>query len=218
MESHLLNLTCGGNMKNLKILKVIAIIFFLVPIMCSCAKEDTHWGQKLDVKKWWKKEGQSWDRKTNVFMAIGYSNPDWTDKYDMRKSADLDARSQVASFMQSLVKNYMQEIRSKNYAISEGVVEASSKETVLGSIITDRHYMKKGKQKQYLSLIKVDLNYFFGRIYDKYRSDMDAQIRKNNKKLSSEELDQLISEKTEAAIADLKKVEEPAVEKAIETK
>jgi hypothetical protein len=194
------------------------MVVIVLPLIIGCAKKDTHWGQNLDVKKWWKKEGQSWDRKTNVFMTIGYSNPDWTEKTDMRKSADLDARSQVASFMQSLVKNYMEEIRSHSYAISESAVKSSANETVLGSVIADRHYVKKKKQRQYLSLIKVDLNYFFRQIYDKYQSDVAGQIRRAHKELSSEEIDALIKAKTDAALSDLKQMEEPAVEKTVEKK
>ena len=76
-----------------RITKLLLVVLVLFPLVTNCAKDETHWGQKLDPdKKWWKKEGQSWNRKTNIFMTIGYSNPDWTDKYDMRKSADLNAR------------------------------------------------------------------------------------------------------------------------------
>ena len=200
------------------IFRFVMLLVFVIPLFSGCAKEDTHWGQNLDVKKWWKKEGQSWDRKNNVFMTIGYSNPDWTEKFDMRKSADLDARSQVASFMDSLVKNYMEEVRSHNYAISESAVKASANETILGSVIVDRHYVKKKKQRQYLSLIKVDLNYFFRQIYDRYQSNVASQIRRAHKELTPEEIDTLIKEKTDAALANLKQMEEPVVEKTVENK
>jgi len=172
-----------------KILPVIILIAFI----SGCAK-DEHWGQKLDVKgKWWKKEGQSWEPKDKIFMAIGYSNPDWKEKFDARKSADLNARSEVASFMQSLVKNYMKEVRSRHYAISQSTVENSSKETLLGAVIVARHY----KKKQYQSLIKVDLNYFFEQIYE--TGDVDARIKA----------------KTEEAIVKMKEMENSIVEKTI---
>jgi hypothetical protein len=93
---------------------VVVLLLFAVSTFVSCSqRSDRHWGQKLDIdKSWWKMEGQSWDRDKNVFMAVGHSNPNWTDKYDMRKSADLDARAQVAQFMASLVKTYSEEVRS----------------------------------------------------------------------------------------------------------
>lgn len=191
------------------IILIAAISFALAP---GCAKDDTHWGQKLDVKKkWWKKEGQSWDRESNVFMAVGYSNPNWKDKYDMRKSADLDARSQVASFMASLVKNYMEEIRSRNFSISESTVEASANETVLGSVIVARKY----KAKRYMSLVKVDTGYFFAQIYKKYRSDMEAKIRRGNPRADPGELDSLIQAKVDSSLAKVKELEAPAVEKSL---
>lgn len=199
--------------------KLVILALVIVPLFASCAKEDTHWGQKLDPdKKWWKKEGQSWDRKTNIFMAVGYSNPDWKDKYDMRKSADLDARSQAASFMQSLVKNYMEEIRSRNFSISETIVEASAKETITGSVIVARYYKKGGKYKGYKSLIKVDLTNFFRRIDQEYSDEMAGRIRKKNRKLDSAKLDELIKEKTDEGLAALKESEGPAVEKSLEVK
>jgi hypothetical protein len=191
---------------------VLAVV--LCVIFCGCAKED-HWGQELKIdKKWWKKEGHSWDRKDKIFMAIGYSNPDWKDKFDARKSADLNARSEVASFMQTLVKNYMQELRNSNYAISESIVESSSEETLLGAVIVARHY-DKGK-KQYQSLIKIDMKYFFDQIYDKYKEENAMRIRAKNKKLSSEELDEKIKASTDEGLASLKEMENPVVEKAIE--
>lgn len=199
-----------------KYLTLALIILMIAPAIMGCGKKDTHWGQRLDQdEKWWKKEGQSWDRKTNVFMTIGYSNPDWVDKEDLRKSADLDARSQVASFMNSLIKNYMEEIRSNDFKISERSVKSTANETVIGSVVTDRHYIDKKKQKQYLSLIKVDLNYFFDNVYKKYQSDVSSQTRADNADLESDELDRLIKGKIDDAMDDLKKIEEPVIEKTI---
>lgn len=200
-----------------KILSAALLLFLLVPLFAGCAKDDSHWGQTLDPdKSWWKKEGQSWDRKTNVFMAVGYSNPDWTEKYDLRKSADLDARSQVASFMQSLVKNYMEEVRSRNFAVSESIVEASARETITGSVIVARHYRKGGKYKGYRSLIKVDLTNFFRRIDQQYSDDMARRLREKNRRLSVDELDALIKQKTEEGLTALEASEAPAVQKALE--
>jgi len=180
--------------------KVLPFII-LIAFISGCAK-DEHWGQKLDIKgKWWKKEGHSWEPKDKIFMAIGYSNPDWKEKFDARKSADLNARSEVASFMQSLVKNYMKEVRARHYAISQSTVENSSKETLLGAVIVARHYAKK----QYQSLIKVDLNYFFEQIYDKYESSV---ADKGN-------VDARIKAKTEEAIVKMKEMENSIVEKTI---
>lgn len=199
-----------------RILRIVIVLAFFIPLFVGCGKEDSHWGQKLDPdKSWWKKEGQSWDRKTNIFMAIGYSNPDWTDTYDMRKSADLDARSQVASFMNSLVKNYMEEIRSRNFSISESIVEANARETVTGSVIVARHYKKGGKYKGYKALIKVDLTNFFRQVEKQYSDDMAMDIRAKNKRLDSEQLDQLIQQKTDEGLATLKASETPAVEKSL---
>jgi len=200
-----------------RISKLAILILIAVPIMAGCAKDETHWGQKLDPDgKWWKKEGQSWDRKSNIFMTIGYSNPDWTDKYDLRKSADLDARSQVASFMNSLVRNYTEEIRSRNYSISESLVEGSAKETITGSVIVSRHYSKGGKYKGYRSLIKVDLTNFFAMIDQEHADQMADRLRKKMKRLDSEELDELIKERTDEAMKVLKESEDPAVEKTLE--
>ncbi len=195
------------------------IIFTLITVFSAsglylgCAKKD-HWGQELSIdKKWWKKEGHSWNRKDKIFMAIGYSNPDWDNKFDLRKSSDLNARAEVASFMQSLTKNYMQEIRNSNYAISESVVESSADETLLGAAIVARHYNKK--RKQFKSLIKVDLKYFFSQVYDQFRKTNAAQVRRKNRGLSAEELDRRIEESTRAALHKLKKIEDPVVEKTI---
>lgn len=195
-------------MKN-RVVWVLCLVFAFGLLSFGCAK-DNHWGQKLDQdEKWWKKEGNSWDRKDNIFMAIGYSNPDWTDKFDSRKSADTNARAEVSSFMQSLVKTYMEEVRSHGYSVSENAIEASSKETLLGSAVVSRHYDKK--KKQYLSLIKIDLNYFFGQIYDKFRAEESAKIRSAK---STANLDEKITAASESAINDLKKIEAPVVEKA----
>jgi hypothetical protein len=202
-----------------RISKVIILVLVLAPILAGCAKDESHWGQNLDPdSKWWKKEGQSWDRKTGIFMSVGYSNPDWTDKYDMRKSADLNARSQVASFMNSLVQNYMEEIRSRNYSISESLAEESAKETITGSVIVARHYDKRGKYKGYKSLIKVDLTNFFAKIDQDYADQMAGRLRKKMRRLKSDELDELIKERTDEAMKVLKESEDPAVEKTLEEK
>ncbi|MBI4196420.1 MAG: hypothetical protein HY539_01215, partial [Deltaproteobacteria bacterium] len=176
-----------------------------------------HWGQNLDPdKEWWKVEGQSWDRKDKIFMVIGYSNPEWTDQFDLRKSADLNARGEAASFMQSLVQNYMEEIRGKNFAVGESMVKASSKEALLGSVIVSRHYEKK--PKKYYSLLKVDLSYFFGQIYDRYKETESAKLRRSSEGLSGAELDQKIAEVTAKTVADLKEIETSVVEKTLSSK
>lgn len=193
-----------------KIVSLAVVVLVAASAFFGCAKDDSHWGQKLEIdKKWWKVEGQSWDRKNNVFMAVGYSNPNWSDKYDQRKSADLDARSQAASFMNSLVKNYMQETRSHNYSLSESYVESSANESVLGSVVVARKYWKK----KYHSLIKVDLGYFFSKIYKKYAADMESKIKRSSRHASDEE----INSKIAASLDDLKALEVPAIEKSIET-
>ncbi len=177
------------------------LIFMAASLIMGCAK-DEHWGQNLDPKgKWWKKEGDSWDPKEKIFMAIGYSNPEWKNKFDQRKSADLNARSEVANFMQSLVSNYMKEVRTHHYAISRSIVENSSNETLLGAVIVARRYEKK----QYKSLIKVDMNYFFERIYENYENSV----------LESPNVDAKIKAKTDEAIVKLKEMETPIVEKTI---
>lgn len=197
---------------------------FLVVLVCfsmslfACAKDDSHWGQTLDPnKKWWKIEGQSWDRDSNIFMTIGYSNPDWKDDVDLRKSADLDARSQVAAFMQSLVKNYMEEVRSRNFSMSESYVKATADETLLGSVIVARRLDKKKGKRMCQSLIKVDLGYFFANVYKKYTEDIKARAAAENKRVKTDELDKLIQEKVTTALDDLKKAEAPAVEKSMAT-
>ncbi|PIU58505.1 MAG: hypothetical protein COS89_00040 [Deltaproteobacteria bacterium CG07_land_8_20_14_0_80_38_7] len=198
--------------KNVILIVMIAFVCSMF-ITIGCAKKD-HWGQELKIdEKWWKKEGHSWDRKDQIFMAIGYSNPDWKEQFDLRKSADLNARSEVASFMQSLTKNYIQELRNSSYAISESIVESSADETLLGAAIVSRHY-EKGK-KQYQSLIQVDLKYFFNQIYKKFEKESAARIRGKNPTISSEELDQMIHEKTEEALTKLKAMEDPVIEKTI---
>ena len=200
-----------------KSLKLFLIVAIALPLLAGCAKDDSHWGQKLDPeKKWWKKEGQSWNRETNVFMTVGYSNPDWKDKYDQRKSADLDARSQVATFMQSLVANYMEEVRSKNFAISQRVVESSAKQTVTGSVIVARNYKRGGKYKGYRSLIKVDLNNFFAMAEKDFSDDMARDIRRKNRRMKRSDLDALIKAKTEKAVEELKEMEADAVEETLE--
>lgn len=200
-------------MNRKKIVGLFFIVVFAVSLVVGCAQKKDIWGQRFDInKKWWKKEGQSWNRENNVFMTVGYSNPDWVEEYDLRRSADLNARSQVASFMRSLVKNYMEEVRGRRFAISESVVKASSKETIVGSVIVARHYIKKRKHKEYRSLIKVDLNYFFDQIYDQYREDTARRIRRRNASLDTEELNRLIESEVEAAMLELKTAEKPAVE------
>ena len=198
-----------------KILKLFLIVMIVAPLLAGCAKDDTHWGQNLDPDgKWWKKEGQSWDRKSNIFMTIGYSNPDWTEKYDLRQSADLNARSQVASFMGSLVGNYMEEVRSRNFSISQSQVEASSKQTVEGSVIVSRHCKKGGKYKGCQSLAKVDLSRFFAAIEKDFADDMTRDIRKKAKR--GADIDKEIDEKVQKTIDELKAAEEKSVEKTLE--
>lgn len=197
-----------------RIIGAVVAIVIAVSFVGACGqKKESHWGQELRIdKKWWKKEGQSWDRESNIFMAIGYSNPSWKHKYDQRKSADLDARSQVASFMNSLAKNYMEEVRSHNFTIAESTVQISADEAILGSVIVAR----KKKRGRYMSLIKVDLGYFFGKVYRKYLSDMESKMRRRNRRMSHARLNQLIEEKTDAALARLQALEEPVIEETIE--
>jgi hypothetical protein len=193
-------------------------VALLIPIMAitfmtSCSQKQDHWGQKFEIEEdWWKKEGQSWNRELKLFMTIGYSNPSWKTKYDLRKSADLDARAQVATFMSSLVKNYMEEIRGHRYAISESSVTSSAHETVIGSVIVARKY----KSKKYMSLIKVDLGYFFDTIYRKHELKMEADIRRRNRGVNGKKLNELIQAKLEKALDDLRTLEVPAIEKTIE--
>lgn len=195
-------------------LRIIVLVLACVALAGACAKDDSHWGQNLDQDgKWWKKEGQSWDRKSNIFMTIGYSNPDWTEKYDLRQSADLNARSQVASFMGSLVGNYMEEVRSRNFSISQSVVEASSKQTVEGSVIVSRYCKKGGKYKGCQSLAKVDLSRFFAAIEKDFADDMTRDLKKRAKK--GGDIDAEIQEKVQKTIDELKQAEEPSVEKSL---
>jgi len=194
-----------------KTIAVVALLLFAFTLG-GCGGKDAHWGKTFDEKgSWWKQEGQSWDRETNVFMTIGYSNPDWKDKYDARKSADLNARAQVSEFMASLVKSYMEETRSRHFTISESIVRSVANETVLGSVIVARKF----KKKQYMSLIKVDLGYFFGTVYKQYMAESEAKIRRANPKATESELDEMIRAKVDSAVENLKKAEEPAVEKAV---
>ena len=199
-----------------KLFRLILVAFAIsLAYGFGCAKDDTHWGQNFDIdSKWWKQEGQSWDRNSNIFMTIGYSNPDWKNKDDARKSADMDARSQVASFMNSLVKNYMQEVRSKSFSLSESIVEASARETVTGSVIVARRY-EKGR-KQYLSLIKVDLTDFFARIFENQRSLIADRMKRDEKAARDADLDARIQERIDSAKAQLTAAEAPAVEKSID--
>jgi hypothetical protein len=198
-------------MNRSKVISLFVVTVFAFSLALGCAQKKDHWGQKFDInKKWWKKEGQSWDRKNNIFMTVGYSNPDWIDEFDLRRSADLDARAQVAAFMRSLVDNYMEEVRGRRFAVSESVVKASSRETVVGSVIVARHKIKK---KEYRSLIKVDLNYFFDQIYDQYVEDTARRIRRRNARMPREELDQLIKDEVAAALDELRAAEMPVIEK-----
>lgn len=183
--------------------KIIMFAVAIVFMFSACAKQD-HWGQKLDINdSWWKKEGQSWDRKDKIFMAVGFSNPSWKEKYDLRNSADLSARSQVSTFMDSLVKNYMKEVRTTHHAISRSIVESVSNQTLLGAVIVARHFTK-GKN-QYESLIQVDMNYFFDQIYDKYEESLAL----------NEDADAKIKAKAQEAILKLKEIEDPIIEKTI---
>jgi len=204
-------------MKSFKYLKIFLVVAVAMTALAGCAKDPDLWGQQLDPDgKWWKKEGQSWNRKTDIFMTIGYSNPDWRQRYDQRKSADLDARSQVASFMGSLVKNYMEEVRSRNFAISQSVAEASADQTITGSVIVGRHCKKRGKYKGCQSLIKVDLANFFMRMERDFADDMARDIRRKNRLMKRADLDALIKDKVDAAVEDLKELEEEAVEETLE--
>ncbi|MBN1282335.1 MAG: hypothetical protein JXA24_01000 [Proteobacteria bacterium] len=196
-------------------LRIIVLVLACAALAGACAKDESHWGQRLDPDgKWWKKEGQSWDRKSNIFMTIGHSNPDWTEVYDQRQSADLNARSQVASFMGSLVANYMEEVRSRNFTISQSVVEASSKQTVEGSVIVSRHCKKGGKYKGCRSLIKVDLSRFFAMVENDFADDMTRDLRRRAKR--SADIDAEIQEKVQKTIEELKQAEEQSVEKTLQ--
>ena len=194
------------------------LVVILIPIMAAvfitgCSQKKDHWGQKFDIEEnWWEKEGQSWDRNLKLFMTIGYSNPSWKTKYDLRKSADLDARAQVAAFMSSLVKNYMEEIRGHRYAISESSVTSSANETVIGSVIVARKY----KNKKYMSLIKVDLGYFFDNIYRKYEMRLTANLRRQNRGVNGKKLNEIIQAKIEKASKDLETLEVPAIKKTMD--
>ena len=196
-----------------KALGKILIVVLAVGCMAGCAKDDNHWGQELRVdKSWWKKEGQSWDRKTNIFMTIGHSNPDWTDKYDMRKSADLDARAQIAAFMDTLVTNYMQEIRSRHFSISESVVDSYAEQTVMGSVVVARKY----KKKRYMSLIQIDLNYFFAKVYGMYGNELTRKLKKENPRKKGETaLNAEIQDLVVKALESLKAAEVPTIEETI---
>lgn len=190
---------------------IIALVSSFMIGACG-QKKESHWGQELKIDDdWWNKEGQSWDRETNIFMAVGYSNPSWKHRYDQRKSADLDARAQVAAFMNSLVKNYMEEVRSHNFTIAESAVQASADETILGSVIVAR----KKKSDRYMSLVKVDLGYFFAQVYKKYRSDQEWKMRRKYRQVEASELDEIIDERIDTQLQKLKKLEEPAVEKSL---
>ncbi len=198
----------------------LAVFLFLLPLVAvtvvGCSQKKSHWGQTFDIEDdWWKREGQSWDRESNIFMTIGYSNPAWKTKYDMRKSADLDARAQVASFMRSLVKNYMEEIRGHRYAVSESLVRQAADETVIGAVIVARKY-KGGRNRRYRSLIKVDLDYFFDDIYAEMAEKVADRVRKRAGALGEEELDRRIHSQIDKALADIEPLEIPTVEKTVE--
>jgi hypothetical protein len=191
-----------------------ALLIVVVVFAFSCAKQD-HWGQRFkEDGKWWQQEGQSWDVKNKIFMTIGYSNPDWKDEFDLRRSSDTDARAQIAAFMQSLVDNYISETRANNFAVSESVVKSSAKESVIGAVIVSRHYEKR--KKRYYSLIKVDLKYFFNNIYDSYAKSMELDIRRKERKLTKDELDTKIKEEVADALLKLESLEDPVVRKTIE--
>ncbi|MBI2980813.1 MAG: hypothetical protein HYY44_00645 [Deltaproteobacteria bacterium] len=152
-----------------RVLKFVVLFCSVLSLLAidGCVSGGRHWGQNLDPdSKWWKKEGESWDRKNKIFMVIGASNSEWTDPDDLRKSSDLNARAEATSFMQSLVENYTEEVRGKGYALVESRVKATAKEALLGSVIVSRHFEKKAKK--YHSLLQIDLRYFFDQIYDDY--------------------------------------------------
>jgi len=150
-----------------------------------------HWGQDLNPeKKWWKKEGHSWDRKHKIFMAIGYSNPEWEDQNAKRKSADLAASGEASKFMQQLVKTYIREANYDNYKVNEDVVESSSHETLIGSVIVSRKYIKKNKE--YRSLLQVDLSYFFDHLNKRLLANEKERMQKKTDQLSPEEADEKI--------------------------
>lgn len=100
-------------------------------------------------------------------MAVGHSNPNWTDSHQQRKSADLNASAEASKFMQQLVKTYMKEADRQNFAVAEDIVESSSREALIGAVIVARH---KDKKKGFLSLLKVDLGYFFDRVEDRVKA------------------------------------------------
>jgi hypothetical protein len=106
----------------------------------------------------------------------------------------------------------MEEVRSRNFSISQGVVESSAKEAILGSAIVDRHFMKKKGKVQCLSLIKVDLGYFFARANKRTIDELSTTSHKPSRQA---DVDAQIKETSAAALDTLKAAEDSAVDKTI---
>jgi hypothetical protein len=145
---------------------------FLIAILCSllllisCASSEKKWGKEFDLEgKWWEQNAQSYDPNTKIFMATGMSRGNYNSIRLERDSADMDARKQIANFMQTMVTTYMKESSKNNVDTSENIVKAVSEEVLVGSAFVARHYSES--DKIYYSLVKIDLKYFFDKVKDK---------------------------------------------------
>ena len=193
------------------ILTLVAFCLTSFLALSACGGKQ-HWGQDLDAKeKWWKKEGHSWNRKTKIFMAIGYSNPQWDDKNAKRKSADLNASAEASKFMQQLMKTYIREANHDNYNVNEEIVESSSRETLIGSVIVSRKYIKKGQE--YRSLLKVDLAYFFKNLNKRLMASERQRLKQKNRSLSPSEANENIINQLDIMDKKLNKIENKTLDK-----
>ena len=148
---------------NVKILVAILGCLFLIS---SCSSKQKKWGKEFDLEgKWWEQNAQSYDPNTKFFMASGMSRGNYDSIRLERDSADMDARKQVANFMQSMVSTYIKECTVNGVDASENMVKAVSEEVLVGSAFVARHYNEA--QKIYYSLVKIDLKYFFDNVKDR---------------------------------------------------
>ena len=194
--------------------RVITLFVFISlssMILHGCGSKQK-WGQDLNPeKKWWVKEGHSWDAGKKIFMAIGYSNPEWEDHNAKRKSADLNASAEAAKFMQQLVSTYMREANYHNYHVNEEIVSASSRETLIGSVVIARKYLKK--EDEYRSLLKVDLNYFFNHLKKRVLDNERERAGHTYKQMSPEQTEARIASHLSEIEAKLKTIETQTLEK-----
>lgn len=197
-------------------LRMFVVLLIAAGLILSCSSKEKKWGKEFDLEgKWWEQNGQSFDPNTKVFMAVGMSRGTYGSLRLERDSADMDSRKQASNFMQTMVASYVKECTENNVDVSENMVQAVSKEILVGSAIVERHYDQA--QKIYYSLVKVDLKYFFDKIKDEVVDTRNKTLMEKYKGLDPTQKDEKVNSEIEELKGKIAKVEEAVNEEAKKT-